>query len=205
MEWKSIKKNWCCFWLYENNSITNVGRNRHSSGELSMQKLLRNMEIKKWSALLSWNGNKNKLVDFIVKQWVSSSSLIGYKILIVANNKEAYEIESNNCILIPELENNHKEADTNVFMTALSKIMEFNCKFYLKTSTKSHEGIIDINEVAQYVNHNINETDCNKYTFLKALFALSCIRGCGSNRSVSGKSKSKSLSLITSNENYLRF
>ena len=82
-------------------------------------------------------------------------------------------------MLVPELENNHKEADTNVFMTALSKIMEFNCKFYLKTSTKSHEGIIDINDVAQCVNHNINETDCNKYTFLKALLALSCIRDCG--------------------------
>ena len=55
------------------------------------------------------------LVDFIVKQWVSSSSLIGYKILITANNKEAYKTESNNCMLIPELERNHKEADTNCF------------------------------------------------------------------------------------------
>ena len=80
-----------------------------------MQKLLRNMEIKKWSSLLSWNGNKNKLADFIVKQWVSNSSLIGYKILIVANNKEAYKTESNNCIVIPELESNHKKVDTKCF------------------------------------------------------------------------------------------
>ena len=29
-------------------------------------------------------------------------------------------------MLIPELENNHKEVDTNVFMVALSKIMKFN-------------------------------------------------------------------------------
>ena len=80
-----------------------------------MQKLLRNMKIKKWSSVLSWHGNKNKLVDFIVKQWVSSSILIGYKILIVANNKKAYKIESNNCMLIPELESNRKEADTKCF------------------------------------------------------------------------------------------
>ena len=81
---------------------------------------------------MPWNGTKNKLVDFIVKQWVSSSSLIGYKILIGANNKEAYKIESNNYMLIPELESNLKEADTNVFMIAISKIMEFNSKIYLK-------------------------------------------------------------------------
>ena len=73
------------------------------------------MEIKNWSPILSWNGNKNKLVDFIVEQWLSSSILIGYRILIVANNKEAYKIESNNCMLIPELESNHKEADTKCF------------------------------------------------------------------------------------------
>ena len=35
-------------------------------------------------------------------------------------------------MLIPELESNLKEADTNVFMIAISKIMEFNCKIYLK-------------------------------------------------------------------------
>ena len=73
------------------------------------------MEIKNWSPILSWNGNKNKLVDFIVEQWLSSSILIGYRILIVANNKKAYKIESNNCMLIPELEINHKEADTKCF------------------------------------------------------------------------------------------
>ena len=79
------------------------------------------MEIKKWSALLSWNGNKNKLVNFIVKQWVSSSSLIAFKIFIVANNKEAYKIESSNCMLIPEHESNHKEADTKCFYDSSSK------------------------------------------------------------------------------------
>ena len=73
------------------------------------------MEIKNWSPILSWNGNKNKLVDFIVEQWLSSSILIGYRILIVANNKKEYKIESNNCMLILELESNHKEADTKCF------------------------------------------------------------------------------------------
>ena len=63
------------------------------------------------------------------------------KILIVANDKEVYKIESNNSMIIPELENNHKEADTNVFVIALSKIMEFNCMFYLTISAKSSKRI----------------------------------------------------------------
>ena len=54
---------------------------------------------------------KNKLVDFIVRQWISNSNLISDKILIVTNNTEAYKTTSNNCVLIPELESNHKEAD----------------------------------------------------------------------------------------------
>ena len=100
------------FDVYENNSIKDVERYRRSSSELSVQKLLLNMEIKQWSLLLSSNENKIKLVDFKIKQWISNSSLIGDKILIVTNNTEAYKITSNNCILIPELETNHKEADS---------------------------------------------------------------------------------------------
>ena len=149
------------FDAYENNSIKDVERNRRSSGELSVQKLLPNVEIKQWSLFLSSNKNKNKLVDFIVKQWISNSSLIDGKILIVTNGMEAYNITSSNCILIPELESNHKEADsrmmlhvkhasrtyasviihtpdTDVFMIALSKIMEFDCQLYLKL-VQSHE------------------------------------------------------------------
>ena len=48
---------------------------------------------------MSSNKNKNKLVDFIVKQF----RLISDKILIVTINTEAYTITSKNCILIPEL------------------------------------------------------------------------------------------------------
>ena len=131
-------------------------KNRRSSGELRVQKLLPNTKIKQWSPLLSSNENKNKLVDFIVKQWISNSSLI------TTNNTEVYKITSNNCILIPEHESNHKEADsrmmlhvkqtsrtyssvvihkpdTDVFMIALSKIMEFDFQFYLKTVKKSRK------------------------------------------------------------------
>ena len=136
----------------------------------------------------------------MVKQCVpNSSSQIGYKILIVANNKEVCKIESSNCMVIPELESKHEEADTNVFVRALSKIVEFNCLFYLKTNTKSHIIIIDINTAAQCFYHNINKTD----TFLKALLAFNRFTGCYSTRSFAENSKSKSLSLLSCNENYI--
>ena len=155
---------------------------------------------------------KNKLVDFMVQQWISNSSLIGDKILVITNNTESHNITSNNCILIPELESNHKEADsqmmlhvkqgsrtysslvihmpkTNVFMILLSKIMEFDCQLYLKTGTKSGKRIIDINTVAQCVNHNISKTDCDKDAFLKTLLAFHCFIVSDSTSSIAGKSK----------------
>ena len=82
---------------------------------------------------------------------------------------------------------------------ALSKIMEFNCQFYLKNSTKSNKIIIEVTAVDQYVNHIINKTDCDKDTFLKALLAFQHLPGCDSTRSFARKSKSKSLFLLNSN------
>ena len=78
---------------------------------------------------------------------------------------------------------------TNVFMIFLSKIMEFDCQLYLKTGTKSGKRIIDINTVAQCVNHNISKTDCDKDTFLKTLLVFHCFTGCDSTSSFAGKGK----------------
>ena len=155
---------------------------------------------------------KNKLVDFMVQQWISNSSLIGDKILVITNNTESHNITSNSCMLIPELESNHKEADSQmmlhvkhasrtysslvmhtteayVLMIVLSKIMEFDCQLYLKTSAKSRKRIIDISTIAQCVNHNISKTDCDKDTFLQALLAFHCFTGCESTSSFTAKDK----------------
>ena len=58
--------------------------------------------------------------------------------------------------------------------------MEFDCQLYLKTGTKLGKRIIDINAVAQCVNHNINKTDFDKDTLLKALLVFQCFTGCDS-------------------------
>ena len=92
--------------------------------------------------------------------------------------------------------------DTDVSMIALSKIIEFDCHLYLKTATKSCKRTIDISAVAQCVNHNINKTDWDKDTFLKALI-FRYFTGCDSTSSFAGKSKLKPLSWLSSNENYI--
>ena len=49
----------------------------------------------------------------------------------------------------------------------------------------------------------MNKTDCDKDIFLKALLAFHRFTGCDSTRPFCAKSKSKSLSLLSSNENYI--
>ena len=94
---------------------------------------------------------------------------------------------------------------TDLFTTALSKIMKFDRQLYLKTGTRSHNRIIDINTVAQCVSHNINKTDCDKDTFLKGLLAFHCLTGCDSTSYSAGKGKLKLLSLLRNNENYIYY
>ena len=98
----------------KSNSIKDVERNKRSSGELSMQNSYGTCKSNS-EVLYCHQMEVNKLVNFIVKQWISSSSLIGDKFLIVANNTEAYTIKSNNCLLIPELESNTKKL-TQMFL-----------------------------------------------------------------------------------------
>ena len=80
--------------------------------------------------------------------------------------------------------------------------MEFDCQLYLKTGTKSRKRTIDINAVAQCVNRNINKTDRDKDTFVKALLAFHYFTGCNSTSYFARKGKLKPLSLLSSNVNY---
>ena len=91
--------------------------------------------------------------------------------------------------------------DTDEFMIALSKKIELDCQLYIKTGTESPKRTIDINVVAHCVNHNINKTDCDIDTFLKALLAFHCFTGCDSTGFFAGKGKLRPLSLLSSSEN----
>ena len=67
------------FDVYLDNSIKDVERNRRSCGELKLQQIIPDAEIKQWALLLSSNNNQNKLIRFIVEHWKSNSNLINGK------------------------------------------------------------------------------------------------------------------------------
>ena len=91
------------FDVYLDNSIKDVERNRCSCGELKLQQIIPDAEIKQWALLLSSNDNKNKLIRFIVKHWKSNSNMINGKEFIAIVESKAYKINLNDCSLIQEL------------------------------------------------------------------------------------------------------
>ena len=55
------------FDVYLDNSIKDVERNRRSCGELKLQQIIPDAEIKQLALVLLSNDNKNKLIRFIVE------------------------------------------------------------------------------------------------------------------------------------------
>ena len=55
------------FDVYLDNSIKGVERNRRSCGELKLQQIIPDAEIKQLALVLLSNDNKNKLIRFIVE------------------------------------------------------------------------------------------------------------------------------------------
>ena len=106
------------FDVYLENSIKDVERNRRPCGELKLQQIIPDAEIKQWALLLSSNDNKNKLIRFVVEHWKSNSNLINAKEFITTVDSKAYKINLNDCSLIQELQSNHKEADTRLLLQA---------------------------------------------------------------------------------------
>lgn len=71
------------FDVYVENSIKDIERQRRTSGELILQKIIPTAEIKQWNSLLSHNENKNKLVIFIVDWWMKHPDLMKGRNVIV--------------------------------------------------------------------------------------------------------------------------
>ena len=91
------------FGVYLDNSIKDVERTRRSCGELKLQQIIPDAEIKQWALLLSSNDHKSKLIRFIVKHWKSNSNMINGKEFIATVESKAYKINLNGCSLIQEL------------------------------------------------------------------------------------------------------
>ena len=89
--------------VYLDNSIKGVERNRRSCGELKLQQIIPDADIKQWALLLSSNDNENKLIRSIVKHWKSNSNMINGKEFIATVESKVYKINLNDCSLIQEL------------------------------------------------------------------------------------------------------
>ena len=87
-------------------------RNRRSRGELKLQQIITDAEIKQWALLLSSNDNKNKLIQSIFEHWKSNSNLINGKEFISTVDSKAYEqlkrLRSHPRITIQSSENRHQ-------------------------------------------------------------------------------------------------
>ena len=159
------------FDVYLDNSIKDVERNRRSCGELKLQQIIPDAEIKQWALLLSSNDNKNELIQFIFEHWKSNSNLINGKEFITTVDSKAYKSNLNDCARIQELQSNHQKTDTRlflhakyasedhdkvvivspdteVFLIALSKNNLIRSHLYMLTGTGKYTRIIGIEAVA---------------------------------------------------------
>ena len=102
------------FDTYMDNCIKDVERNRKFHGQLLLQQIVPNAVIKQWNLLLSSNENKNKLIEFIVKQWQKESTMVGDKILYANIASKAYKINMDGHSREPSLDSDQQEADTRL-------------------------------------------------------------------------------------------
>ena len=214
------------FDVYHQNSIKDVERNRQSQGELAFNRILPNSEIKQWNLLLSFNTNKNKLIEFIVNEWKNLAHLLGQKVLYMTSGIDVFGITTDETQLVQELQNNHKEADTqmllharhasmscgkiivsspdtDVFMIMLLKVTEMNGQLFMLTGTGNKRRIIDVNSVTEGIYENQNETYCTKNQDMKALLGFHCFTGCDTVSSFAGCGKLKPLKLLFKNSEYI--
>ena len=63
------------FDVYRDASIKDVERNRRSTGQLTLQKIIPNFPIKQWTLLLSSSHNKNMIIEFLIGQWKKQLNL----------------------------------------------------------------------------------------------------------------------------------
>ena len=142
-------------------------------------------------------------------------------------NHQAYEITTQTCHLVDELESDHQEADTrmllhakhdsstydnivistpdtDVFMIALAMLSDIDAHLYLLTGTKDKRRVINLNAVSEDVNEKFNKSDCAKTFFMSALLGFHGFTGCDTTSAFGGRGKVKPLQLLGSCPEYKR-
>ena len=166
---------------YPTVSTKNAERlNRAAAGTYAVSILSEQQKVpKQWKKFLSMGSNKEGLVDFLVKQWRKvPCSALQSKELFVSKEEKCYHYQSNGDAVafneIPELECDHEEADTkmfvhaqhaatstdnivlkspdtDVFVIALACQATIPARLILDTGTGNNRRRIDIAQVAAYL------------------------------------------------------
>lgn len=214
------------FDVYVENSIKDIERQRRTSGELILQKIIPTAEIKQWNSLLSHNENKNKLVIFIVDWWRKHPDLMKGRNVIITCKEKAFKFGKDDICEVPELFSDHEEADTRILLhaahasfgfkkivlftpdtdiliMALAFSTEINADLIFKTGTKHLRRMIDVTSVASMIDNKFNKSGVSKGMFLKSLIGFHCFTGCDTISAFSGKGKIRPFSIMSSKSDYI--
>ena len=214
------------FDIYLENSIKDVERQRRSSAEINLKKIVSTSQIKQWGQLLSSGNFKNKLISFIVDDWDAKRELLGDKVLYVNNASKTWKYTAIAIEEVEELHSNQEEADTrlllhtkhasltyhdvvisspdtDVFIIALSEQFGIDANVFMLTGTGEKKRLIDLNAVAENASSLLNQTECSKELYFKAILGFHCFSGCDSTSSFSGRGKIKPLKILGKSASYI--
>ena len=181
--------------------------------------ILPDYTVKSWDKLLSVAANKPEIVKFLVPQWKTEAfrGRIGNWIMHVTTEDQSYRLDATTCKPVPELECNHKKADTRlvlhardagvhasstddtgVFVLLLAHSRNLR-KCYIKKGRGAKTRIIELSIVVNSLEKQL-DPGIDKHCFMKALIGVHMITGCDTISFFPDKGKRKAAQLLQRNE-----
>lgn len=209
---------------YPDISIKDIERHKRAASGQIITKITRPSQPcpRQWKKFLSVGENKTALIDFFLGEWSKQcykDKLVG-KQVFVAHGNLCHEIRVSDGIVtkveIPNLNSNHVEADTkmflhakhaassghtsivikspdtDVFVLACYYQLSIDAKLFILTGTSARSRIVDISSIC----HNYGRDTCI------ALPGLHAISGCDSVSALSGKGKTKAFKVMLKNAEF---
>ena len=172
--------------------------------------------------------NKNALVRIIVAEWKKENYRLttGSKNIFVTNGEKVFKINEDTVIAVPELETNHKEADTrmmlhaqhasqhfqkilisspdtDVFIICLSFQLVIDVNLYFLTGVRNSRWIINIRAIVKNIDQNFSLCEFPKESLLSALVGFHSFTGYDTVSAFAGWGKIKLLMLMMKSKDYV--
>ncbi|XP_066920827.1 uncharacterized protein [Clytia hemisphaerica] len=216
------------FDVYFDTSIKDIERQRRSTGEMIVKKIVSTAPIKQWGQLLSSGEFNNKLVTFFLNDWKTKRHLLDNKTMYVNDSTETWKFTKHQMAICNRLHSNQEEADTrmllhandassnyqniiistpdtDVFILAASNLHAIiGCNIFILTGSGYHKRLIDLNLVCETYFTRIEDSKFNKEMVLQALPGFHCFTGCDSISAFSGRGKIKPLKVMIQKSEYVK-